>query len=1748
MLRRNSTPSSKRRGVILLVVLSLIVLFTLIAVTYALVAGQYKLSAAATAKLQLVGDSPRKDLDIAAYMLIRDSATPSSFTGHSLLRDLYGLDGVRGVVTSAIAGANGQFIVMNYNTLGNWSQQSGHYNGCVFTFVSGSQRGYSTRVAGYNPTALQLQIETQDNDFSSVSLPAVGDEFLINGRPFNGTGFGYQPPLGVGLPGGLDATVAINNLGTPPVSLLPHFAGYGSATGVQTDVGGADESWDAVDNQNMHMAMVPATAMASNEIMPSFHRPDLIAYWTRQLYQSNFSTMTLPEFNMVFAYPHGYDGVPNTADDSSAPWSNVPGPQRALIIDLKRRMIFRPLPEDHPNFTGGNPSFTMLAGTAPGNLDCNGDGQVDRWDVDNDGDGIADSVWVDPGLPVVTSRDGRQYKRLFAVLIRDMDGRVNLNAMGAMAHTNASYTNTTITDARSPGLNLTPQNLPRGLGFGPADANFAHLFGGASSSSFTQLLLGRYGADQAPGVANLDDPLSAVKSLGLPNDYNVGPQNYGSPPDLSGQAIIALDHHGQPIFANAGNAGEATDDPYETDPLRSRGEDRMFSVADFERILRYNDADAGQLSQRMIPSGIPNYFGNVDVRRMVTTHSSHIPVSNVSIPFELRTIHSDTIINQRQFDFFSNLQNNAGVGISLLDLYRYRLAAAGVSANNIPNELLKLVPFEILHGQKFDINRWFGNGLDDNGNGVVDEYEEEVAGEIVWPPTAPAQFRNAAFAYLNDNPLGPAPRQVYARQLYCLMRLLMNDQYIDPFNNTPDVPAQTTVNADNRYELGDRRQELMIRDIAQWAINAVEFRDRDAIMSPFEYDVNPWNGWQCDGDPRTDESQINFATNGIDDNGNGEIDEIAEASLGQERRLIWGAELPDLLLMENLAFHNRGVRDTDLDNGTQEKIIVNMERKDDMDQFRIPQGSWFQELYCPRNGVNNNRSLPIELYDPNTGNLDLGRLSPARQIANQQVRQPVWRVVVTSSVVPQEIAARRTVSTFEPRDLLPANQSPERIIWFAPSDPGQGPEANKIYYGRTGTVGNAAPNQPALSNVQLPPQRYAVIGPRDVTVPTAFYAGNDNDPATYNAGAESLQINNGTFTVAGYPTGYPAIGTIQPPVGIVCAAKPPQVWQNQNRSVGMNISEPLPASGIYYPEPNANNDARVPRDAYVDPAVMYMQGVNFCYDEPFDTGGMNAAAYEALLGNSVGTRTINDHRSIFLQRLANPLAPWNPSPSDPQYGTAGLNLHDASLAVNPYITIDISTVDLTVYNGEDKNTEEQVLVNNNVVMQWRDLDDQDPFDVKPGQMRDQYFCSRERGLRAAGANVDRNFWPPLTTAPLRGAMNMADHCLPYELIHSLGYVNYTASDQPTVPAPGYEGAPDTNVSVSSALQPFPWLAWNNRPFANPLELMLVPKSAPGRLCLEFGMAAGGRQIYNGSGSSNSPDPAREPYSYLLNFFLDSATLPHTETPGYYRLFDHVETPSPFVGTEKWYHSATFGNTMLAEALTFRPPFNRLSRFREPGRMNINTIFDFREWQALAHGFPEYDNTQFFNNHFVRSRRGYDAAQFGDYPTIFANPFRGSTSSDLMPNVQDMRKTGIEVGLLRPDPTSGNGAVNSSAKPLFASVSGQAFQHASRNPYFAYRGINRLSNLVTNHSNVYAMWITVGYFYVEPLPLGQLPPGQIASAAHVDGLRLASEVGADTGSIERHRGFYLIDRSIPVAFEPGEDHNVDRAILIRRQIE
>ncbi len=111
------------------------------------------------------------------------------------------------------------------------------------------------------------------------------------------------------------------------------------------------------------------------------------------------------------------------------------------------------------------------------------------------------------------------------------------------------------------------------------------------------------------------------------------------------------------------------------------------------------------------------------------------------------------------------------------------------------------------------------------------------------------------------------------------------------------------------------------RGLAQWAINIVDFRDRDSIMTPFEFDMNPFNGWQVDGDLHT--------TN------------------DPERGVVWGCERPEILINETLAFHDKRTEDLLKDEISNDHASTSMPADTTRDQRLPPKGSLFIELYNP---------------------------------------------------------------------------------------------------------------------------------------------------------------------------------------------------------------------------------------------------------------------------------------------------------------------------------------------------------------------------------------------------------------------------------------------------------------------------------------------------------------------------------------------------------------------------------------------------------------------------------------------------------------------------------------------------------------------------------------------------------------------------------------------------------------------------------
>ena len=55
------------------------------------------------------------------------------------------------------------------------------------------------------------------------------------------------------------------------------------------------------------------------------------------------------------------------------------------------------------------------------------------YDVDNDGDGVSDSVWLDLGYPARRNAQGQLYKPLFAFMVIGLNGRIPLNTAGNLA-------------------------------------------------------------------------------------------------------------------------------------------------------------------------------------------------------------------------------------------------------------------------------------------------------------------------------------------------------------------------------------------------------------------------------------------------------------------------------------------------------------------------------------------------------------------------------------------------------------------------------------------------------------------------------------------------------------------------------------------------------------------------------------------------------------------------------------------------------------------------------------------------------------------------------------------------------------------------------------------------------------------------------------------------------------------------------------------------------------------------------------------------------------------------------------------------------------------------------------------------------------------------------------------------------------------------------------------------------------------
>jgi hypothetical protein len=107
----------------------------------------------------------------------------------------------------------------------------------------------------------------------------------------------------------------------------------------------------------------------------------------------------------------------------------------------------------------------------------------------------------------------------------------------------------------------------------------------------------------------------------------------------------------------------------------------------------------------------------------------------------------------------------------------------------------------------------------------------------------------------------------------------------------------------------------------------------------------------------------------------------------------------------------------------------------------------------------------------------------------------------------------------------------------------------------------------------------------------------------------------------------------------------------------------------------------------------------------------------------------------------------------------------------------------------------------------------------------------------------------------------------------------------------------------------------------------------------------------------------------------------------------------------------------------------------------------------------------------------------------------------------------------------------------------------RNPWFKYELLRKISSNVTTRSNVFLVWVTVGYFEVLDESPRDLDLSGTAGDQPYELLpALGREVGSDTGRQIRHRAFYVIDRSRSVGFDTDLKDALKDVVLYRAIIE
>ena len=801
---------------------------------------------------------------------------------------------------------------------------------------------------------------------------------------------------------------------------------------------------------------------------------------------------------------------------------------------------------------------------------------------------------------------------------------------------------------------------------------------------------------------------------------------------------------------------------------------------------------------------------------------------------------------------------------------------------------------------------------------------------------------------------------------------------------------------------------LSAKDAAQWAVNVVDFRDSDSIITGFEYDDT-------------------F---------------IKTSTTWNPNKTVWGCERPELLITEALAWNNY-----------KEKEESSMPKT--YSYSDLSTGGFVVEFYSPwttqTDAGTRSSPLPSEFRQANKHKNPVGiSMSAELDLLTKHSNASAFQLVAVEEITGGETSTKLSNDPTWPQ----LNADIKQIIYFQ-----EGPDLDASLPVNQSGSAFYMPQNTRDELQTLKPGQFAILGGN-----TIMPVGKNTGPAMT---IKSINLDSNSF----------ADTEAKQPVTVNILT---ETFDNGSQSNRMTSKE-------------------FPRDPTAGPVgAMIVTDANFTL--PVDRGPPPMGSPPGTEGNP----TPKPFRLLF-RRLANPLL-------------------DYESITNPYITVDSIVVQQLLTISDATRSSETLSFNS----------------AQRGKTLD--------GVPSTDPNIN-NIWRQSdadVNSPGNPYSELGPYCgtVPTTVKWSLGFFSKGLK----MPAKG------------STSQTFPWLTWQNRPYTSTSELLLVPKSNSFTLLREHS--------------------GKAPYAHL--FFNLETSDPKIG------LLEFLRVPGRYADTDTWIDPAV-ADTLSQRSGTpmYLPPHNYMSEFREPGKINANTIANDLVWDAINSGNPSASymdegtdgdflpsedwpinatNTSGNGNWYLDanedtngnnrldlnddrnnnnkqelgrktlsgSRRGWEITNGSSSPGNFDYILNrlGVTQNALWFSKPFQSSLDTEKSLLY----RSNGSNGGNRDLLFSSkvhisdtVKARPYADSERNPYYRYRGINRLSNLLTTRSNVYAVWMTVGFFEID------------------SNGKLGQEFGAENGDIARHKSFMIIDRSLPLGYKKGIDLNVQDGIIHQRQV-